>query len=153
MDIKKPERKEEPKYTRAQRRELIKLSDQFEDLMEDYLHTRAMFGDASDRYVILNKKWQAICQKHNSQKRHQINADPKAFARQVDEKEKLEKVMQAQMEKAMEKRAYEDWMKKVEMRFPFLWYRWSILNKMLKYDYVKKRYEKFQGKSPRGEWA
>lgn len=155
MEERNMSKRPEQKFNRGQRREIERMNDRLDGLLERYLHTRTRLGDCKelkDLWSALDRSWRSYCASHNDRPKHQIKADPEAFYRQLEGREKMEIIIRDELKKQQELAEYEDWQLKMEMCFPKLLWKWRMINYLTKKDYVRSKWEKFQGESPRGSW-
>ena len=155
MEERNMAKRPEQNFNRTQRREIERMNEKLDTLLEKYLHIRARLGECKelkDYWFILDRSWRNYCDSHNSKPKHQIKADPEAFHQQLRAREKMEIVIRDEQEKQRELANYLGWVRKVEMRFPKLLWRWRMINYLTKKSYVRSKWEKFQGESPRGSW-
>jgi len=149
-------KKEEPKLNRAQRRDLDSINAKFEELMNGYLHMRAVLGNTDTVKNYRNaceKKWRNFCAKHNSNRRHQMKAELEAFSKQLKGKIDLEQQMAASIHKQSRDKIYNKWVRIMALTRPRLLWKWKQINRIKKIDYVKAKYNQYEGKAPGGRWV
>lgn len=141
----------EIKYNRKDRREILKLNKKFDSLLDRYTHEKALKGqtDGVDALVTdLNDEWKSFVINHNNNKKNHIQADMGSFIKQVDEITANDVKLAEAKRAADEKARYDRWVAKCTLKYPNLMRRWNLIGKIKK-DYVKKKYEQLEGKSPR----
>lgn len=148
-------KEKKPQYNRAQRRELEKINERFGTIMDQYLHYRALYGNTllvKDYRIACDSKWRDFCAKHNASGKRRMKADEEAFHNALNSKFQIEKAAAIGRKKQQEDQAYARWLRKVTLIFPKLMWKWKLINKFTRKDYVKAKYEKYEGQSPRGYW-
>ena len=149
------------KYSRSQRRDIERINEVFEPLMNKFAYTRALKGDTeevADLMTNLNAKWRNFCVKHNKQRGNPMKADPEAFMEQINSTIKIEDVTKQYIDLRWDDNRYKRWTFKMELRYPWTFHKMRTVSKAKnifnkeKVDYVRQEYEKLQGKSPGGTW-
>jgi len=129
------------------------MEEQFTLLMNKYLHAKAKYGSDA-KYVKMDceQRWRVFCSRHNDNRKNSLRADPEAFKRQLDADKTIDGSITKQYLLDRESRMFEDWVKKMQQYYPKRMWSIRLINRLMKKDYVKARWEKLQGKSPRGAW-
>lgn len=144
----------ERKYNRTERREMSRMNEKFDELIDQYTETAAKYGE-SDLLIglkyNLDSQWRVFCKKHNSQLKSRMKADVEAFIRQIRAQEEIEKKVAEQVRAQYMTVSYDGWISKMKQYFPWTLRRIKFIT-YFKKSYVKDQWEKFQGKSPRGTW-
>lgn len=144
----------EIKRPRADRREILRLNEKFDKLMEKYTDARALYGDTEKTADILeyaDRAWKKFAHNHNKNRKNRLRADPGALMKEVENRIKQDAISDKAAKEREERAKYDRWVAKVTMRYPRLMWRWNIIAKFKK-SYVKEKYEKCNGKSPKGAW-
>lgn len=144
------------KQPRADRREMLRLNEQFDKMLDACIHEIAIHGDTESVSTFITSmkyQWRDFATKHNNYKKNRLHADPAALHKQLEQYQKNLAKQNEAAKVRKNKAAYDRWIAKVTMRYPRLMWRWQLINRVKKTDYVKEKYEEFQGKSPKGYWS